>query len=239
MFMSRPLSLFILVAMGLSPALQAQEANLPPPIRIRAVLHDPVRPTAELFYPDSSGAVLPVVFRPVDLTETLLMQPVNGSLVLLNKAVIDPKNPEASLAGSVKLPPDFQQGIMLVMPAQNGEKNAYRMLLIDDSPKAFPGGESKLISFLNLEVAVQAGEHKVVVHPGSLARLPMVTKVNDYSMAQTNFYYQHKGAWLVFTERQLQYRDVCRRLFIVHTTPGALQPSVTTIVDVMQHVPPR
>ncbi|HEX5790590.1 MAG TPA: hypothetical protein VFY13_05525 [Luteolibacter sp.] len=237
--MNRPLSLFILALMSLSPAIRAQDANLPPPVRIRAVLHDPVRQTAELFYPDSFGAVQPLAFRPVDFTETVLMQPVNGCLVLFDKAIIDPKNPEASLAGSVKLPPDFQQGIMLVMPAQKGAKYAYQMLLIDDSPKAFPGGESILISFLNLDVAVQAGEHKILVPPGGIARLPMTTQVNEYSMAQTNFYYQHKGSWMAFSERQLQYRDVCRRLFIVHTTPGALQPSVTTIVDVMRNVPPR
>jgi hypothetical protein len=34
-----------------------------------------------------------------------------------------------------------------------------------------------------------------------------------------------------FTERQLQFLNAYRRLFIVHATPGALQPSVTTIVD--------
>ena len=34
-----------------------------------------------------------------------------------------------------------------------------------------------------------------------------------------------------FTERQLQYLDACRRLFILHATPGALQPTITTIVD--------
>lgn len=34
-----------------------------------------------------------------------------------------------------------------------------------------------------------------------------------------------------FTERQLQYLDAYRRIFIIHITPGAIQPAVTTIVD--------
>lgn len=58
-------------------------------------------------------------------------------------------------------------------------------------------------------------------------------------MAQTNFYHQKGGSWVVFAERQLQYLDACRRLFIIHATPGTLQPTVTTIVDTNTRVTPR
>jgi len=58
-----------------------------------------------------------------------------------------------------------------------------------------------------------------------------VRNVNEFNMAQTNFYYQEGGSWVAFTERQLQFLDACRRLFIVHVTPGATAPTVTTIVD--------
>lgn len=232
-------SLIILAVIGLPLVAHAQDKDAPPPIRIRAVLHDPVHPSAELFYPDKSGAVLPLEFRPQDLTEPLLMQPVNGSLVLYDKAAVDPEKPQESLACSIKLPPDLKQAIMLVMPTQNGAKSSYQMMLIDDSPKAFPGGESKVLSLVKVDVAVQAGEHKVPVHPGKLARVPAVTKVNDYLMAQTNFYYRQDDAWMVFAERQLHYQNVCRRLFIVHATPGAVQPTVTTIVDVSRGAEPQ
>ena len=69
--------------------------------------------------------------------------------------------------------------------------------------------------------------------------MPPVTKVNEFNMAQTNFYYQQGEAWVVFTERQLQYLDASRRLFIIHATPGALQPTITTIVDTNLKVAPR
>jgi hypothetical protein len=58
-------------------------------------------------------------------------------------------------------------------------------------------------------------------------------------MAQTNFYYQQGEAWVPFTERQLQFLDVCRRIFIIHATPGALQPTITTIVDIMPTLTPK
>ncbi|MEN9974923.1 MAG: hypothetical protein RLZZ282_929, partial [Verrucomicrobiota bacterium] len=52
-------------------------------------------------------------------------------------------------------------------------------------------------------------------------------------------YVKDGDAWTPFTERQLQFLDVCRRLFIVHVTPGALQPTVSTIVDIARPVSKR
>ena len=68
------------------------------------------------------------------------------------------------------------------------------------------------------------------------SRVPPVSKVNEFNMAQTHFYFQQGNSWMAFTERQLQYLDAWRRLFIVHATAGALTPTVTTIVDVTRAV---
>ena len=157
----------------------------------------------------------------------------------MNEEEIDPENPAASLAASAKLAPDLKQVIVIVLPAPAGERPAYRMLVIDDSEKAFPNGESRVISLINGESAIQAGEHKLPVHPGKIAAVPPVKKVDEFNMAQTNFYYQQGGSWVAFAERQLQFLDACRRLFIIHATPGALQPTVTTIVDTNLRVKPR
>jgi hypothetical protein len=213
--------------LSLSAHAQAKEA----PVQIRAVLHDPVHPAAELFYTDKTGAVVKLDFLPQDLTGALFTLPVNGSLVLYDKADIDPKNPAASLAASVKLPPSIRRAMVVVLPAPAGSKPAYRMVLIDDSAKAFPQGESRALPLLGVETAIQAGEHRLPILPGVITKVPPVTKVDEFHMAQTNFYYQQGELWVPFTERQLQYLDACRRIFIIHATPGALQPSVTTIVD--------
>jgi hypothetical protein len=203
-------------------------------VQIRAVLHDPVHPAADLFYTDKTGAVVQLNFRPQDLTEALSMQPVNGSLVLYDKAAIDPKNPAASLAATVILPPEIKRALVIVLPAPAGGKPAYRMLLIDDSAKAFPAGESRVLPLITVETAIQAGEHKLSVPPGKITKVSPVKKVDEFNMAQTNFYYKQGEAWVPFTERQLQFLDAYRRIFIIHATPGALQPTVTTIVDTNQ-----
>jgi hypothetical protein len=229
--MMSSLRICLLFLLGPCLTLLAQEKKQVMPVRVRAVLHDPVRPVANLYYSDKAGAVAPLMFRPQDLSEEMVMLPVNGSLVLYDKATIDPEKPQESIAASVKISETLKQAICLVMPSPNGTKPAYRMILIDDSEQAFPRGESRILSFIAAETVIQAGEHRISVSPGKIGKLPPVKRVNDFNMAQTNFYYQRGNSWEVFTERQLQYVDACRRLFIVHVTPGALQPTVTTIVD--------
>ncbi len=229
----------MLAVLGLSLTVVAQDNKTAAPVQIRAVLHDPVKPIANLFYTDKAGARIQLNFRPQALTDPMFTVPVNGSLVLYDKAAIDPENPAGSLAASVKLPPEIKRAMVVVMPAPEGEKPAYRMLLVDDSEKAFPGGESRALPLVGVETAIQAGEHRLPIHPGKITRVPPVTKVNEFNMAQTNFFYQQGEAWVVFTERQLQYLDASRRLFIIHATPGALQPTITTIVDTNLKVAPR
>ena len=106
--MTRKHSLWILTFFWLPVAGHAQDKEAVPPVQIRAVLHDPVHPAAELFYTDKKGVVAKLDFRPQDLSRPLFTLPVNGSLVLYDKADIDPKNPEASLAASCKLPPNIK-----------------------------------------------------------------------------------------------------------------------------------
>ncbi|MFK7852045.1 MAG: hypothetical protein AB8D78_13805 [Akkermansiaceae bacterium] len=214
-----------------SVSLRAQGTDKPTPVQFRAVLHDPVRPVANLFYMDEDGVVVKLNFRPKALTKPLLTLPANGSLVLYDKAEIDPENPSASLAASIKIPTGVKNAIILVIPAPKDKIPAYRMLMINDSEKTFPKGESRVIPLVGVKTAVQAGEHRISVDPGKIVRVPPVRKTNEYNMAQTNFYYQRQDSWVAFTERQLQYLDANRRLFIVHATPGALAPTVSTIVD--------
>ena len=210
---------------------QAQQNDTATPIQIRAVLHDPVNPTAEFFLTDNTGAVVKLELRPQDLSRPQVTLAVNGSLVLYNKAVIDPEKPDANLAASCKIPPNTKRGVVVILPTPGGSKASYRMVFLDDSAKAFPRGESRILTLIPLEVAIEAGEHKLPIHPGAIANLPAVKKVNEYHMAQTNFYFKQGEVWTAITERQLQYLDDVRRIFIVHVTPGALLPVVTTIID--------
>ena len=153
-------SLSILAVVGLSLAVHAQGKDKPSPVRIRAVLHDPVHPTADLFYIDQTGAVVQVEFQaPGSHRSRCSRCRSMARWCFTTRRDIDPENPSASLAASAKLPPDIKRAIVVVLPAPAGEKPAYRMLVIDDSAKAFPNGESLVLSLVGVETAIKAGEH--------------------------------------------------------------------------------
>ena len=210
---------------------QAQQNGEQVLFQMRAALHHPGHPTANLFYPDKAGIPTKLELEPSDLSSSIITQLTNGLLVLYDKTTVDPKDPEASIAASCKIPPGAKQWIIVILPSPPNAKPAYRMVFIDDSAKVFPKGESRVLTLVPMEAAVEAGEHKIPVHPGEIARLPPVKKVNEYNLAQTNFYYKKGEAWTVLTERQLQYLDGYRRIFIVHSTPKASEPSIRTILD--------
>lgn len=224
--------LVILVLAVFTTSLHGQSNSRATPFKFRAVLHDPMNPSAELFYADDKGEIVELKLRRKALSETFTTLPVNGSLVLYDTKSVDPEKPEENLAASVKIPKGVKQAMILLLPGREDQQRPYRMLVIDDSEKAFPGGESRVIPLIGLNIGVEAGEHKVGVKPGEITKIPPVRKVSDYNMAQTNFYYQRDDAWITITERQLKYLDACRRLFIVDATPGAIAPRVSTIMDV-------
>jgi hypothetical protein len=218
-----------------------QQAPAAGGLQVRGVLHDPVHPNAELFLPDQNGRLVKLNLQPEGLATPQGASLINGSLMLFNSDKVDPKKPEAAaaLAASVVVSPSVNRGILIVLPAPPDTKPAYRAVFIEDSAAAFPKGESRIMSLLPIETAIEAGEHKLPIHPGKIVVVPPVKKVNEYNNAQTNFYYREGESWVAFTERQLQYLQAFRRIFIVYSTPGSSQPYVKTILDTSLAVAPK
>ena len=226
------LSLAILLAC--LPAARAQQGNAAP--QVRAVVVDPVQPVVDLFIPDPDGQVVALNLVQGSLSQAQFILPVNGNLPIYTAADADPKNPGDKLAAVVKLPPNSRRSILVIVPSEEGAKPPYQAIAINDTGNAFPKGESKVLSLVKVETAVQAGEHRLPVNPGKITDVPPVRKVNEFNMAQTNFYYRDAEAWVPITERQLKYLEEYRRIFLIHLTPGSTRPFVTTVLDVIPAV---
>jgi hypothetical protein len=200
-------------------------------VQIRAVLHDPVHPVADLYIADPSGAIVKLNLLAEGFSRAQFTLPQNGSIVLFDKANVDPTKPAESIAATCAIPSDAKRLMMLIFPAPANAKPAYRAILINEDPAVFANGQSRVINLTSTETALEMGEHKLPLRPGKITDVPVVKKVNEYNMAQTNFYYKEGETWMPFTERQLQYLDSIRRVFLIYVTTGSTQPFVTTIVD--------
>lgn len=216
--------------MALGQSAFAQTAS--GPVQVRAYYHNPIKPFADFFIADAAGVIQPLKVVAEGLSTPQITSPVNGNIVLYTQQNVDPKKPHESLAASVAIPADMKRVALIIVPAATeGAKPPYRMVLMDDSSAAFKKGESRALNLTMADIAVEAGEHKLPVKTGQITVLPAVTKKDEFNMAQTNFYYKEKEAWVPFVERQLQYVDTTRRIFLVYLTPGSTQPFVSTIVD--------
>lgn len=210
----------------------AQPAGGSAPVQIRALLHDPARPSVDLFIADQNNSVVKLNLSPANLSPAQMTAPVNGSIVFYNTASVDLKKPQDHVVGTLKLPPNTRKAIVILLPSAPNSAT-FRSLLIDETGDQFGKGESRVLSLVPVETAIEAGEHKLPLASGKITSIPAVKKVNEYNMAQTNFYYKQKDSWVTFTERQIQYLDNFRRIFIIFVPPGGNQPFISTVVDTM------
>jgi hypothetical protein len=222
---------FLALSLAILPLVcSAQEIGGSAPVQIRALLHDPTRPAVDLFVADQNGSVVKLNLTPANLSPAQMTTPVNGSVVFYDTASVDLKKPQDHIAGTLKLPPSTRKAIIILLPTEPGSMK-FKSLLIDDTGDAFPKGESRVLSLVPVETAIEAGEHKLPIPSGKITPVPVVKKINEFNMAQTNFHYKEGANWVTFTERQVQYLDNFRRIFIIFVPPGGNQPFISTVVD--------
>ncbi len=234
MIPSRILSLAAACLFPLSASAQDEAAAK---LSIRAFLNDPAHPETQLFVPDAPDHLIPLVLAPGELPAAQALSITDGKLKLYSAAKIDPANPDAALVASATVPKNLKQAIAIIQPRGDGGKPPCGIVFVDDSVQAFPGGESRVISFTTLPVAIQAGEHKIAIPSGKVTAIPPVAQVDPYNMAQTNFLYKSGEAWVPFSEAKMKYLKEYRQIFLCLVRPGGKSPSLVTLVDDIPKAP--
>jgi hypothetical protein len=201
-----------------------------PMLQIRAMLNDPAKPDTRFFVGKVGEAMLPLKLAEEGLTDSQMVATENGSLNLFTSATVDQDNPLASLAATVKIPAGLSRLIVVILPLPE-RTPPYRMVVLNDDAKSFPWGESKAVNLTPVDFALEVGDQKVLLPGGKITGVPKVTKLDEYNRAQTNFYYKKADQWVLASEREMQFIDTIRRVFLIYKMPGALAPDVRTIID--------
>lgn len=224
--------IYLLVACWLTTATYSQQSSpAVAPLTLRFILQDPTQAPADLYLKDVNGKVVKLNLACGEIGTPQQTIPEAGSLVLFNTAAPESKSPQASIAAWVAVPKPMKRAVAIVVRAPADLTPAYRIVLIDDSLEAFPRGESRIVPLMALETSVAVGEHKIACKPGAITRMPAVTQLDPYNMAQTDFYYKKAGSWIVFSECRNKYLDVFRQIFIVYIRAGGSTPELTTFID--------
>jgi hypothetical protein len=222
-----------LLSLALCLTAAAQQPPADSKLRLRAVLHDPLNPHAELYVRDATGALVRLYLALEGLTEAQNVSLPDGSLQLFSSATIDPAKPLEHLAATVAVPADVKRAIVLVFPAGGDAKPPYRMMVISDGAAAFPKAESRVVNLTRLQMAMKAGEHSVKLPASSVSKVPKVAKLNSLNQAQTEFYRKGKGEneWLLLAERPMQFTDGLRNIILIYQMPNVEAPQLRTLVD--------
>ena len=222
--------LAIVLASGLSDAAcAAPEAGVK--TRIRAVLHDPMHPFAELYVAGAEGTRIRLNLAMEGLTEPQMVSLPKGLLQLYSSPTFDSAKPLANLVGSVSVPGDVKQAIILILPAGEKGKLPYQLMVLNDAYASFARGESRVINMTRLPFAITAGEHSLEVAPARIVAVPRVTRVNAMNQAQTLFYRKVDKEWIMLSERPMQYTDTLRYIFLVYVMPNVDDPQIRTLLD--------
>jgi len=154
-----------------------------------------------------------------------------------NRLVI--RTDTGAIAAEATVADGLTQVIVVLTPRPAGTAGTpFQMIVLEGAPKAFPFGTSKVVSYLGIETAIEAGEHRLRLPAGKISQVPAVKKLDEFNMAQVNFFLRDGEALVPFTERRLRFVDEIRRIFLVHATPGSQQPFVTTLVDYQPQTEP-
>ena len=207
------------------------EPEVSPKIRIRAVLHDPMKPYAEMYVPSAAGPLERLNLAMEGLTQPQRVSLTKGVLLVYSSSTIDASKPQANLLATATVPEGVKQAIMFIVPSGDPKKLPYKMLVLNDSAAAFPKGESRVINMTGLSLAVRAGEHSIEVGPAKIVAVPRVTKVNAANQAQTSFFRKADKEWLTLSERPMQFTDGLRNIFLIYLMPNVDEPQIRTLID--------
>jgi hypothetical protein len=213
-----------------SPLLMGDETNRA--LQIQAILQDPVNPGASFYVKTSPTEYGKLELLAERFSDAIQVTATDNVIAFYGSAPADPKLRPPVLA-AVTITPGMQRCKLLITPQAPDGKTPYRLLVIDDTPGAFPYGESRIANLTSASLAMQAGSTKIPLPPGIISALEPIKSVDENYMGQTNFYIKSatKNQWAPFVERQVPYLKSVRRIFIIYATPGAVQPAIRTVME--------
>lgn len=229
--MPRPTALLALVLLSLAGLLPLEAAARK--LSLRAVLHDPLKPQTDLFVPVKEGELEILYLSLEGLTDPQEVQLADGVLRLYTSPTIDPEKPLENLAATLTVPEALTRAVVFIFPSGKEAGPAYRMVVLNDDPRVFPKGETRVLNMTALALAMKAGEHAVKLPSAKISSVPVVKKLDHMNRAPTEFYRPGDGdtEWILFAERPMQFSLSARNLVIVYQMAGLKEPRVRTLVD--------
>jgi hypothetical protein len=152
--------------------LSAQSAGPPPmPLQLRLVAFQPSQATDEVFLHDpaateaANGVQLPMKSY---LNHEFVSANLKSRKLVLTKTADSSslKNPDQWIAEAT-LPEKLRSAVLICLPEARGAKTPFRVLVVDDSKKAFPAGSFHVTNLSPSQVRIELEKRPWVIKPGA------------------------------------------------------------------------
>jgi hypothetical protein len=222
----------------LAPSVLAQEAPAPIKFELRMLSFSPDLQRAEVFIHD------PLAKPGEEVKTSAIKSYLNHQFVQVEmrsrKFILssekDPKMAASAgaLLAEVSMPEKVQSAILLFLPGAPQGKTVYRVLVVDDSKRAFPAGTFYMSNLSSLPIRMTLETKNYDFKPGQtglLENLPMdesgQIKMRTFAMKDTGWYQAATSIW--------PHPDKARSVLVMFQDPASGDLKLRGFDD----VPPR
>lgn len=115
--------------------------------------------------------------------------------------------------------------------APEASESAWKVLVIEDSPKNFPMGGAFVANFYSKDIRFIIGEHKGMLHAGGLHGYAMPEQRDSFNMAPVVFEFLQGEKWRTANESGLRFLPGMRYLIFAYVDPTSGRPKISTYQD--------
>ena len=132
------------------------------------------------------------------------------------------------------IPSGVSSALLVFIQAPAGSETdapAWKVLVIEDTPKSFPYGGAFVANFYNKEIRFIIGEHKGMLRAGGLNGYAMPEERDSFNMAPVVFEFLQGDKWRIANESALRFLPGMRYLIFAYVDPVSGRPRISTYQD--------
>lgn len=132
------------------------------------------------------------------------------------------------------IPPGVNSALLVFIQVPAGSATdapAWKILVIEDTPKNFPYGGAFIANFYSKEIRFIVGEHKGMLRPGGLHGYAMPKERDSFNMAPVVFEFLRDDKWRIANESALRFLPGMRYLIFAYVDPISGRPRISTYQD--------
>ncbi len=178
----------------------------------------------------ASGNVEKCKLSILQISPTVTCSSVNGQITFFS-------TPDKKTRSAVaNIPETVNKCVLVFVPSKAATPDpaalAWRVLVIEDSPKNFQDGGALIVNFYSKDIQFSIGEHKGLMKPAGMKSLTMPTLRNPFNMSAVAFKFNEGNKWVLASENSLRFVPNIRYLMFTYSDEISGRATLRVVSDI-------